>query len=32
MRCKIGIKPTKTTEYILIDFTALATGGSFDEM
>ena len=32
MRCKIGIKPTKTMEYILIDFTALTTGGSFDEM
>lgn len=32
LRCKIGIKPTKTAEFILIDFIALRTGGSFSEM
>ena len=28
---KIGIKPVKTAEFILIDFIAVSTGGSFEE-
>ena len=32
LKVKIGIKPVKTAEFILIDFIALTTGGSFDEM
>lgn len=32
LRVKIGLKPVKTAEFILIDFIALATGGSFSEM
>lgn len=32
LKVKIGIKPVKTSEFILIDFIALTTGGSFDEM
>ena len=31
MRVQIGIKPVKTAEFILIDFIALTTGGSFEE-
>lgn len=31
LRVQIGIKPVKTAEYILIDFIALSTGGSFEE-
>ena len=31
LKVKIGIKPTKTAEFILIDFIALTTGGSFEE-
>ena len=31
LKVKIGIKPTKTAEFILIDFIALSTGGSFEE-
>lgn len=31
LKVKIGIKPTKTAEYILIDFIAVSTGGSFEE-
>ena len=31
MRVQIGIKPVKTAEFILIDFIALSTGGSFEE-
>lgn len=31
LKVKIGIKPVKTAEYILIDFIALTTGGSFEE-
>ena len=31
LHVKIGIKPTKTAEFIMIDFIALATGGSFEE-
>lgn len=32
MKVKIGVKPTKTAEFILIDFIALRTGGSWSEM
>ena len=32
MRVKIGIKPVKTAEFILIDFVALSTGGSWSEL
>lgn len=32
LKVAIGIKPTKTAEFILIDFIALSTGGSWDEM
>lgn len=32
LKVKIGIKPVKTAEFILIDFIALSTGGSFSEM
>lgn len=32
LRVKIGIKPVKTAEFILIDFIALTTGGDFNEM
>lgn len=32
LRVKIGIKPVKSSEFILIDFIALSTGGSFSEM
>lgn len=32
LRVKIGIKPVKSAEFILIDFIALSTGGSFSEM
>lgn len=32
MHCKIGIKPTKTAEFIMLDFIALPTGGSFSEL
>lgn len=32
LRVKIGIKPVKAAEFILIDFIALSTGGSFSEM
>ena len=31
LKVQIGIKPTKTAEFILIDFIALTTGGSFEE-
>lgn len=31
LRVQIGIKPVKTAEFILIDFIALSTGGSFEE-
>ena len=31
LKVKIGIKPVKTAEFILIDFIALTTGGSFEE-
>lgn len=31
LKVKIGIKPVKTSEFILIDFIALTTGGSFEE-
>ena len=32
LRVKIGIKPTKTAEFILVQFYALRTNGSWDEM
>lgn len=32
LKVKIGLKPVKTAEFILIDFYALGTGGSWDEM
>jgi uncharacterized protein len=32
LKVKIGIKPVKTAEFILIDFVALSTGASFNEM
>lgn len=32
LRIKIGIKPTKTIEFILLQFVCLRTGGSFEEM
>lgn len=32
LRVKIGIKPVKTAEFIIIDFFAIPTGGSFSEM
>ena len=31
LKVQIGIKPVKTAEFILIDFIALTTGGSFEE-
>jgi phage tail sheath protein FI len=31
LKCAIGLKPTKTAEFIMIDFIALATGGSWSE-
>ena len=31
LKVQIGIKPVKTAEFILIDFIALSTGGSFEE-
>lgn len=31
LHVKIGIKPVKTAEFIMIDFIALSTGGSFEE-
>lgn len=31
LKVSIGIKPVKTAEFILIDFIALSTGGSFEE-
>ena len=31
LKVKIGIKPVKTAEFILIDFIAVSTGGSFEE-
>jgi hypothetical protein len=27
----IGLKPTKTAEFLMIDFVALSTGGSWSE-
>lgn len=32
LKCRIGIKPTKTIEFIEIQFVALRTGGSWEEM
>jgi hypothetical protein len=32
LKVKVGLKPTKTSEFILIDFYAIGTGGSWDEM
>lgn len=32
LRVKIGVKPTKTSEFVLVEFYALRTGGSWDEM
>ena len=32
LRVKIGIKPVKTIEYIIIDLCALSTGASWAEM
>lgn len=32
LKVSIGIKPVKTAEFILIDFIALSTGGSFEEV
>jgi hypothetical protein len=32
MRVKIGLRPTRTAEFIYIQFFALRTGGSFEEM
>ena len=32
LKVKIGLKPTKTAEFILVDVYALGTGGSWDEM
>jgi phage tail sheath protein FI len=31
LRCVIGLKPTKTAEFVMIDFVALSTGGSWSE-
>lgn len=31
LHCSIGIKPTKTIEFLYIDFVALRTGGSWEE-
>lgn len=31
LHCSIGIKPVKTAEFILLDFVALTTGGSWEE-
>lgn len=32
LRVKIGIKPVKSAEYVLVDFVALSTGANFNEM
>lgn len=32
LKCRIGIKPTKTIEFIELQFVALRTGGSWEEM
>lgn len=31
LKCMIGLKPTKTAEFLMIDFVALSTGGSWSE-
>lgn len=31
LHCSIGIKPTKTVEYLYLNFVALRTGGSWEE-
>ena len=32
LHVKIAIKPTKTIEFIMLDFIAMRTGGSFEEV